>query len=125
MARPLADEASHIKRFTAASDANGTNEEHFCLTIAEHLENIGAINRLMEGNRMLIATALTLALVGFVASMLARLARQDGPKIAAALQGRSWTASSPLPAARATLRISPRYTAVRPEPVRTMLRAAA
>jgi hypothetical protein len=74
---------------------------------------------------MLLATALTLALIGFVASMLTELARRDGSKIAAALQGRSWAARSPLPASAMTVRFSPRYTAVRPEPARPELRAAA
>ncbi len=74
---------------------------------------------------MLVATALTLVLIGFVASILVKLARQDGPKIAAALQGRSWTSGSPAPAARAKLRIRSRCMGVRPELARTMLRAAA
>ena len=74
---------------------------------------------------MLVATALTLALIGFVASMLNDLARRDGVKIVAALQGRSASAGSPLPARPMTVRFSPRYTGARPEPVRTALRAAA
>jgi hypothetical protein len=72
---------------------------------------------------MLIATALTLALIGFVASMLADLARQNGSKIAAALLGRS--SVSPLPTLPAAVRFSLRYTAARPETVRPALRAAA
>jgi hypothetical protein len=74
---------------------------------------------------MLVATALTLALIGFIASMLAELARRDGTKIVAALHGHSWASGSPLPASPMTVRLSPRYTAVRPELARTALRAAA
>jgi hypothetical protein len=74
---------------------------------------------------MLVVTALTLALIGFVASTLAELARQDGLKIVAALEGRSWAAGSPRPAPPVTVRFSPRYTAGRPEPARPALRAAA
>jgi len=74
---------------------------------------------------MLVATALTLALIGFVASMLAGLARQEGSKIAAALQGQSWASGSPLPTAPVTVWLSPRYTAARPEPLKPLLRVAA
>ncbi len=74
---------------------------------------------------MLVATALTLALMGFVASMLARLVRQDGLKIAAALQGQSWASGSPLPDHPVTIRFSPRYMAVRLAPAHAELRAAA
>jgi len=74
---------------------------------------------------MLLATALTLALIGFVASTLAELVRRDGLKIVAALRGRSWTAESPHPARSVTVRFNPRYAVARPEPVRLSLRAAA
>lgn len=74
---------------------------------------------------MLVATALTLVLIGFVASMLIDLARRDGTKIVAALHGHSWASGSPLPASPVTVRFSLRYMAARPEPVRTALRAAA
>jgi hypothetical protein len=90
----------------------------------EHLENIIEIRTRWKELPMLFATALTFGLIAFVASMLVNLARQDGLKIAAALQGRSW-ASGPLPASPVTVRFSPRYTAARPERVRTALRAAA
>ena len=76
-------------------------------------------------NRMLVATALTLALIGFVASTLANLARQDGGKIVAALQGRSWNSGTSLPARPVTVRFSQRYTAGRPQRKQTALRAAA
>jgi len=74
---------------------------------------------------MLVATALTLALIGFIASTLTDLARQDGLKIIAALQGRSLSAGSPLPGRPMTVRFNPRYMAARPETVRPALRAAA
>ena len=72
---------------------------------------------------MLVTTAVTLALIGFVVSMLAELARQDGLKIVAALQGRSWAAHSTISALPITIRLSPRYMAA--EPARPALRAAA
>jgi hypothetical protein len=74
---------------------------------------------------MLVATALTLALIGFAVATLADLARHDGLKIVAALRGHSWTAVSPIPGRPVTVRFSPRYTAGRPERVRPALRAAA
>ena len=74
---------------------------------------------------MLVATALTLAVIGFVTSMLIALVRQDGPKIVAALQGRAWVGQSPVPAGPVAIRFSPRCTAARPEPARPVLRAAA
>jgi hypothetical protein len=74
---------------------------------------------------MLVATALTLALIGFVTSTLAALARQNGPKIVAALQGRSNASESSLPAYSVMVRFSPRYTAARPEQLKSSLRVAA
>ena len=74
---------------------------------------------------MLVPTALTLALFGFIAWLLIEVVRQDGAKIAAALQGRSWAAEAALPANPVTVRFSPRYTAAGPEPARAALRAAA
>ena len=74
---------------------------------------------------MLVVTTLTLALIGFVASMLVELGRRDGLKIVAALHGRSLASGSTLPASPATVRFSPRYAAQRAEPVRPALRAAA
>jgi len=72
---------------------------------------------------LMVATLLTLALIGFVVMMLANLARDDGAKVIAALQGRSWVTE---PSSRpVTLRFSPRYTAARPELARPALRAAA
>lgn len=74
---------------------------------------------------MLVATALTLVLIAFLATMLAELARQDGGKIYAALQGRSWASGPPLPARPVTVRFSPRYTAMQPALAQSALRAAA
>jgi hypothetical protein len=74
---------------------------------------------------MLVATALTLALAGFVVVTLADLARQDGLKIIAALHGNSWTANSPVGTRPVTVRFSPRYTAERPVRLSPALRAAA
>ena len=74
---------------------------------------------------MLLATALTLALLGFAVSMLLRLVRQDGDKIIAALEGRSWTAQPPALARPVTVRFSPRCTAAGRGWPRVGLRAAA
>ena len=75
---------------------------------------------------MLVVTALTLAVIGFALSTLASLARDDGPKILAALHGRSWAAESNHPAGGpVTIRFRARYTAVRPALAQSVLRAAA
>ena len=74
---------------------------------------------------MLFVTALTLALIGFALSTLANLARHDGPKIVAALQGRSWAAESNRSAGPVTIRFKSRYAAVRPALAQSVLRAAA
>jgi hypothetical protein len=74
---------------------------------------------------MLLVTALTLALMGFVLSTLDSLARHDGPKILAALQGCSWTAEPNRSAGPVTIRFKSRYTAVRPALAQSVLRAAA
>jgi len=74
---------------------------------------------------MLVATAVTLALLGFVGSALTRLLRQDGEKILAALQGRSWTAQPPAPTLPATIRFSRPYRAAGLGPMPAGLCAAA
>jgi hypothetical protein len=74
---------------------------------------------------MLVATALTLSLIAFALTTLADLARHDGSKIVAALQGRSWAAESNRSAGPVTIRFRPRYTAVRPALAQSVLRAAA
>jgi len=71
----------------------------------------------------MLATALTLALLGLVTAVLVDLIQQNGRKIAAALEGRSWTAQPPVSARPATVRFSPRYRAA--EPAQPALRAAA
>ena len=73
---------------------------------------------------MLIATALTLALIGFVATTLADLARRDGLKIVAALRGHGSSAHTLIVERPVSVRFSPRYMAARPE-ARPALRAAA
>ena len=73
----------------------------------------------------MFVAALTLALFGLVAFMLAELVRHDGNKILAALQGQSWTAEPPHPVRPVTVRFSPRYPAARPVRALPELRAAA
>ncbi|HTK59281.1 MAG TPA: hypothetical protein VL336_09920 [Sphingomicrobium sp.] len=70
----------------------------------------------------MFATFVTLAVISFALTGLRNLARQDGAKIIAALQGRSWTAE-PMPAHPAIVRLNPRYRAA--EPTGQALRAAA
>jgi len=71
----------------------------------------------------MLAFALTLALFGLVTAVLVDLIQKNGRKIAAALEGRSWTAQPPVSARPTTARFSPRYRAE--QPVRRALRAAA
>ena len=73
----------------------------------------------------MLATAVTLALLGLVASMLASLVRQDGRKIVAALQGRSWTAQPPASFRPVQVRFTQRYPSARPVRQRQALSAAA
>ena len=73
----------------------------------------------------MFVAALTLALFGLVAFVLADLVRNDREKILAALQGRSWTAEPPHPVRPVTVRFSPRYSVPRPLRVLPELRAAA
>ena len=118
MARPLADEAFHYKRFGRFAE-NWNREGTFKLdrsgTFAEHWRN--------RKDMPMLATALTLALFGLVTAILVNLVRQNGRKIVAALEGRSWTAQPPVSKRPVTVRFSPRYRAA--EPVRPALRAAA
>jgi hypothetical protein len=68
----------------------------------------------------MLAAAVTLALFGFILTMVVDVIRRDGGKIAAALEGRSWTAAPERPV---TIRFS------RPDrvagPAQPELRAAA
>jgi len=70
----------------------------------------------------MFATFVTLAIISFAMTGLLDLARQDGPRIVAALQGRSWTLESD-PARPTIVRVSPSYKAAKP--VVSGLRAAA
>ena len=72
----------------------------------------------------MIATAVTLAILWFVGTMLGELVRQNCDKILAALQGRSFLAEhSPSPARPVIVRFSSRRA--EPLALRAPLRAAA
>ena len=73
----------------------------------------------------MLATALTLALLGVAMAAIAQQLRRDGDKIMAALRGESWIASPPSPLRPVMVRVSQRYPTTRP--IRTQLewRAAA
>ncbi|HXG81562.1 MAG TPA: hypothetical protein VNJ05_07155 [Sphingomicrobium sp.] len=73
---------------------------------------------------MLIATALTLALLWLIGRSLGAIVGNDRDKIVAALLGRSWIAEGRTPVRVVTVRVSPRCTAEAPAP-RAPLRAAA
>jgi hypothetical protein len=73
----------------------------------------------------MLAAAVALALFGFVLILVVDVIRRDGRKIAAALEGRSWTAR-PTSGRPVTIRFSPRCTVVELEPTwQPGLRAAA
>ena len=57
----------------------------------------------------MFATFVTLALISFAIAGLRDLARHDGAKIVAAMQGRSWTAA-PRPARPVVIRFSSTFT---------------
>jgi hypothetical protein len=71
----------------------------------------------------MIATAVTLAILWFVGTVLGELVRQNRDKILSALQGRSLLLQPEAPSRPATVRFSPLHRAA--EPVRPALRAAA
>lgn len=72
---------------------------------------------------MLVAA--TIALFGFVLTLVVDVIRRDGAKIAAALDGRSWTAG-PTAGQPVTLRFNPRTTEATLKPMwQPGLRAAA
>ena len=73
----------------------------------------------------MLATLVTLALLGFAVAMLVEMIRFDGQKMLAALQGRSWTAQPPQSVRPVTVRYSQRYPASRTMPARLAWRAAA
>lgn len=73
----------------------------------------------------MLAAAVTLALFGFILTLVVDVFRRDGRKIIAALEGRSWTAE-PSYGRPVAIRFSPRCTAEAPEPTwQPGLRAAA
>ena len=72
----------------------------------------------------MLATAVTLALFGLALMLVIDVMRRDGAKIAAALEGRSWTAR-PASGRPVTIRFSPRCTAAEPVRMPAGLRAAA
>jgi hypothetical protein len=63
----------------------------------------------------MLAVAVTLALFGFVLTMVVDVIRRDGGKVIAALEGHSWTAG-PTEGRPVTIRFNPRYTEVQLEP---------
>ena len=73
----------------------------------------------------MLATALTLALLGGALAMIVRLVRADGQKILAALRGESWLAAPPMSIRPVMVRFSQRYPAIRPLRTRAEWRAAA
>jgi len=73
----------------------------------------------------MFAIAVTLALFGFAALMLASMVRAEGRKMMAAMEGRSWASRQSASAGPVTLRLSPRYPASRPMRAQAGLRAAA
>jgi hypothetical protein len=84
---------------------------------------LGNIDELEDGP--MLAAALTLALFGFILSLVADMIRRDGRKIIAALEGRSWTAE-PTAGRPVTIRFNPRRTEAVLEPMwQPGLRAAA
>ena len=73
----------------------------------------------------MLAAALTLAVFGFVLTLVVDVISRDGAKIAAALDGRSWTAG-PGQGRPVTIRFNPRRTEAVLEPKwQAGLRAAA
>ena len=63
----------------------------------------------------MLAVAVTLALFGFVLTMVVDVIRRDGGKVIAALEGRSWTAGT-TGSRPVTIRFNPRRTEVQLEP---------
>ena len=72
----------------------------------------------------MLAAAVTLALFGFILTMVVDVMRRDGAKIAAALEGHSWTAQ-PSVSRPVTIRFSQPDRAAEPVQTRTALHAAA
>ena len=73
----------------------------------------------------MLGIALTIALVGFVLTLVVDVVRRDGGKVIAALEGHSWKAG-PTEGRPITIRFNPRRTEVELEPLwQPELRAAA
>ena len=72
----------------------------------------------------MLAAAVTLALFGFILTLVVDVLRRDGAKILAALDGHSWTAQ-PTAGRPVTIRFSQRCTAADPARMPAGLRAAA
>lgn len=72
----------------------------------------------------MLAAAVTLALFGFILTLVIDVMRRDGAKILAALEGCSWTAQ-PTAGRQVTIGFSPRCTAAEPAGGLPALRAAA
>ena len=62
----------------------------------------------------MLAIAMTLAVLGVAMAAIVQQLRRDGDKIVAALRGRSWIATPPLPLRPVMVRVSQRYPATRP-----------
>jgi len=73
----------------------------------------------------MFATAAALALLGFAITMLVSMARRDGAKMLAAIQGNSWTAQPPVSGRPVMVRFSQRFPASRSLRARPAMRAAA
>jgi hypothetical protein len=74
---------------------------------------------------MMLAAAITLALFGFILTLVVDVMRRDGGKIVAALEGHSWTAQ-PASGRPVTIRFNPQRTEAVLEPKwQPSLRAAA
>ena len=72
----------------------------------------------------MLAAAVTLALFGFILTMVVDVMRRDGRKIIAALEGRSW-AAKPEAGRPVSVRFNPQRTEMLLEPWQPVLRAAA
>lgn len=73
----------------------------------------------------MLGIALTLALFGFVLTLVVDVVRRDGGKVIAALEGQSWTAG-PTEGRPITIRFNPRRAEMKLEPMwQPGLRAAA
>ncbi len=73
----------------------------------------------------MVGIALTLALFGFVLTMVVDVVRRDGGTVIAALEGQSW-AAGPTEGRPITIRFNPQRTEVKLEPSwQPALRAAA